>query len=62
MKIFLTVIFYAVVVFDCFMVTPFGALWMFKNMDEGKPVYGAIIAFLATPVALIIGSFLGIVF
>lgn len=61
MKVFLTVIFFAVVVFDSFMVTPFGVFWMLKDMEEERPVYGIIIAFVATPIAMIIGDFLGII-
>lgn len=61
MRVFLTVIFFAVIALDVFMVTPFGVLWMLKDMEESKPVYGVIIAFVATPVAMVIGSFLGII-
>jgi len=61
MRTILTIIFLAVVGFDVFMVTPFGAFWIMDNLDDGKPCYGIIIAFIITPVAMIIGCYLGIV-
>lgn len=61
MRTFLTIIFLAVVGFDFFMATPFGAFWMMDNLDNGKPCYGIIIAFIITPIAMIIGCYLGIV-
>lgn len=60
MKTAMTIIFTAIVLFDIFMITPFGVMWTFKNMDEGKPCYGALIAFGTIIPAMIIGCYLGI--
>ena len=60
-KTILTFIFFAGIIFDCIMVTPIGAGWIFKNLDEGKPVYGIIITFIITPIIMIIGTFLGLI-
>jgi len=61
MKTAMTIIFTVIVLFDLFMVTPFGAMWTFKNMDEGKPCYGALIALGTIIPAMIIGYYLGII-
>lgn len=61
MKGFLTFIFAMYVLFLVFMATPFGACWTWKNMDEGKPCYGALIAFYGSIPMLFIGVYLGII-
>lgn len=60
-KTILTIIFLVSIIFDCAMVTPIGAGWIFKNLDEGKPVYGIIIMFIITPIIMVIGTFLGLI-
>jgi hypothetical protein len=43
------------VLFLVFMGSPFGFYWISKNLDEGKPCYGIIIAFAgALPAKLIL--------
>ena len=59
MKTFFTIIFLMTILFDIFMVTPFGVYWIMKNLDEGKPCYGIIIMFITAIPMMIIGSFLG---
>ena len=59
MKTFFTIIFLMTILFDFFMVTPFGVYWTMKNLDEGKPCYGIIIMFITAIPMMIIGSFLG---
>lgn len=61
MKTFFTIIFFAVVCFDFFMATPFGMYWTMKNLDDGKPARGMILAFVLTPIIMVIGSCLGLV-
>ncbi len=61
MKTVMTIIFVAIILFDIFMITPFGAMWTFKNRDEGKPCYGALITFGTIIPLMIIGSYLGII-
>lgn len=57
----LTIIFFGIILFDIFMVTPFGAAWTMKNLDEDKPCYGIIIAFLSAIPLMFIGGFLGFI-
>ena len=61
MKTAMTIIFVAILLFDIFMVTPFGAMWTFKNMDEGKPCYGMLIVFGTVIPMMLIGCYLGII-
>lgn len=61
MKTVMTVIFIVILGFDFFMVTPFGAMWTFKNRDEGKPCYGVLIVFGTIIPEMIIGCYLGII-
>lgn len=61
MKTFFTIIFFAVVCFDFFMVTPFGMYWTMKDLDEGKSARGIILAFILTPIIMVVGSCLGLV-
>ena len=57
----LTTIFILILSFDVFMVTPFGARWTLKNLDEGKPCYGMIAMFISIIPFLVIGSVLGFI-
>lgn len=57
----MSIIFFAIVLFDIFMVTPFGAMWMFKDLDEEKPCYGIIIMFVTAIPLMFIGCYLGII-
>ena len=57
----LTIIFILILAFDLFMITPFGAWWMWKNMDEDKPCYGIIAVFISIIPLLVIGSILGFI-
>ena len=61
MKSAMTIIFFAIVLFDLFMVTPFGAMWTFSNMDEGKPCYGVLIMFVTAIPLMFIGCYLGLI-
>lgn len=61
MKTIMTIIFTTIVLFDIFMVTPFGAMWTFKDLDEGKPCYGILITFGTSIPLMIIGYYLGII-
>lgn len=61
MKTIMTIIFTAILLFDIFMVTPFGAMWMFKNLEEGKPCYGILITFGTIVPLMIIGCYLGVI-
>lgn len=61
MKTAMSIIFFAIVLFDIFMVTPFGAMWMFKDLDEEKPCYGIIIMFVTAIPLMFIGCYLGII-
>lgn len=61
MKTAMTIIFTVIILFDIFMVTPFGAMWIFKNRDEEKPCYGVLIVFGTIIPAMIIGCYLGII-
>lgn len=57
----LTIIFFLILSFDVFMVTPFGVLWTMKNLDEGKPCYGMITLFISIIPLLVIGDILGFI-
>lgn len=59
MKTFFTIIFFMNILFDLFMITPFGVCWIMKDLDERKPCYGIIIIFITAIPMTIIGSFLG---
>ncbi len=61
MRTAMTILFIIIVLFDILMATPLGAVWTFKNMDEGKPCYGILIAFGTAIPLMIIGGFLGII-
>lgn len=61
MKTIMTIIFAVIVLFNIFMVTPFGAMWTFKSLDEGKPCYGILITFGTSIPLMIIGYYLGII-
>lgn len=61
MKTALLIIFLIILLFDIFMVTPFGVMWTIKNLDEGKPCYGILIMFITAIPLMLIGSYLGIV-
>ncbi len=61
MKTIMTIIFVVILLFDIFMATPFGVLWTLKNMDEGKPCYGILIAFGTAIPLMFIGCYLGII-
>lgn len=61
MRIVLTIIFWAILLFDMFMITPFGVWWTSDNYDEGKPCYGILIMFLTAIPLMIIGLYLGII-
>ncbi len=57
----LTIIFILILVFDLFMVTPFGARRTLKHLDEGKPCYGMIALFVSIIPLLVIGAVLGFI-
>ena len=59
MKTIMLIIFFAIGLFDIFMVTPIGAMWTFKNLDEGKPCYGLLIMFATAIPLMFIGYYLG---
>lgn len=61
MKTAMTIIFTAIVLFDIFMVTPFGVMWTLKNMDDNKPCYGILITFVTIIPLMFIGRYLGII-
>lgn len=61
MRTAMTIIFVIIILFDIFMVTPFGAMWTFKNRDEGKPCYGVLITLGTIIPLMIIGCYLGII-
>ena len=61
MKTAMTIIFTIIILFDIFMITPFGAMWIFKNLDEGKPNYGILIMFITAIPLMLIGCYLGII-
>ena len=57
----LTIIFVLILAFDVFMITPFGAGWTWKNLDEGKPCYGIIALFISVIPLMVIGCILGFI-
>lgn len=61
MKTVMLIIFSTIALFDIFMVTPFGVMWMLKNLDEGKPCYGVLIMFVTAIPLMLIGCYLGII-
>jgi len=60
MKTFFIIIFFAVICFDFFMMTPFGMYWTMEDLDKGKSARGIILAFVLTPITVIIGSCIGL--
>lgn len=61
MRTAMLIIFSAIALFDFFMATPFGAMWIFKDLDEGKPCYGILIMFATAIPLMVIGCYLGII-
>lgn len=61
MKTAMLIIFSAILLFDFFMATPFGVMWTFKNLDEGKPCYGILTMFVTAIPLMLIGLYLGII-
>jgi hypothetical protein len=61
MKTAMLIIFCLILLFDFFMMTPFGAKWTVKNLDDGKPCYGIIIMFITAIPLMLIGMYLGII-
>lgn len=61
MTTILTIIFFLILAFDIFMVTPLGAQWTWKSLDEGKTCYGIIAVFVSAIPLLIIGGVLGFI-
>lgn len=57
----LTIIFAMILLFDAFMVMPFGARRTLKHLEEGKPCYGMIALLLSIIPLLVIGSVLGFI-
>lgn len=60
MNTILTIIVICYFCFIFFMVTPFGAFWIFYDLENGKPCYGVILAFVLAIPVMLIASFLGI--
>ena len=56
-----TIIFFAILAFDVFMVTPFGMMWALKDHDEGRPMRGVLIVFGTVIPEMIIGCALGLI-
>ena len=61
MTTFLTIIFFAIICFDVFMATPFGMFWVMADLDNGKTARGIVLVFILTPIAMIIGSCIGLI-
>lgn len=61
MKTAMTIIFFVIVLFDLFMITPFGVMWTFYNTEEGKPCYGVLIMAVTIIPLMLIGCYLGII-
>lgn len=61
MRTILAIILWKILLFDIFMVTPFGIWWTLDNLDEGKPCYGILIMFFTAIPFMIIGLYLGII-
>lgn len=61
MRTILAIILWKILLFDIFMVTPFGMWWTLDNLDEGKPCYGILIMFFTAIPFMIIGFYLGII-
>ena len=61
MKTVLAIILLAILGFDVFMITPFGAIWMFDSVEDGKPCYGILIVLGSVIPAMLIASYLGII-
>ena len=57
--ILLNIIFFGFILFYIFMITPFGAMWIFKNLDENKLCYGIIIMYISVIPVIFIGIYLG---
>lgn len=61
MKIAMLITFIVILLFDIYMVTPFGVFWTLKNLDEGKPCYGLLIMFVTAIPLMFIACGLGII-
>lgn len=61
MTTFLTIIFYTIIIYAIFVVSPLGVYLTIKQMDSGKPACLFIAMFILIIPALIIGSILGII-
>lgn len=61
MRTILAIILWKILLFDIFMVTPFGIWWTLDNLNEGKPCYGILIMFFTAIPFMIIGLYLGII-
>lgn len=61
MKTAMLIIFSAILLFDIFMVTPFGIMWTFKNREDGKPCYGILVMVITIIPLVLIGCYLGII-
>ena len=61
MRTILAIIFWKILVFDVFTVTPFGVWWTLDNLEEGRPCYSILIMFFTTIPLMIIGLYLGII-
>lgn len=61
MKTVMLIIFFAILLFDIFMASPFGAMWTLKNLDDDKPCYGILIMFVTAIPMMFIGGYLGII-
>lgn len=61
MRTILAIILWKILLFDIFMVTPFGIWWTLDSLDERKPCYGILIMFFTAIPFMIIGLYLGII-
>lgn len=60
MDTIMLIIFTTIILFDIFMVTPFGMGWTMKSLEKGKPCYGVLIMFGTAIPLIITGCYLGI--
>lgn len=61
MTTILTIIFYAIIAFEVFAVSPFGLYFASKDHDNGKPMRVLFAAFYLAIPAIVIAKILGIV-
>ena len=61
MTTMLTIIFILILLFDLYMVTPFGARRTLKHFEKGEPCYGMIALFISIIPLLVIGGVLGFI-